>query len=201
MDKIKMHLFNKGDTIKSISQQYKCPLKDIFLLNPLLKFRAPTYGQIIYVKIFTPQLRQIKNDSQLNTTLKDISSLNKECFISYINKFNDFSLIENDLLDKYQELSQKIFINDSNAIEVFTSQLKNLHQLLLSFIDVLITKNEDEINKKKQEINESLINISKYLDSQNIHYNIKELTKIIESRMIMIAKIINNNYYDARKMV
>lgn len=201
MEEIKLHLFNKGDSLKSISNQYKCPLKDLYLLNPLLKFHAPTIGQLIYVKIFKPQLRQIKNDSQLNTILKDISSLNKECFISYINKFNDFSLIENDLLEKYQELSQKIFTNDSNAIEVFTSQLKNLHQLLLSFIDVLITKNEDEINKKKKEINESLINISKYFDSQNIHYNIKELTKIIESRMIMIAKLINNNYYDARNLL
>ena len=107
MENIKIHLITEIDTLKSISHQYNCPLETIYLLNPLVKYQDLKIGQILYVIEKERNIVLPFDLSTIKDNLNKINDLNKKSFTSYVNKFNDYILIENELSNNYRNLSNK----------------------------------------------------------------------------------------------
>ena len=127
--------------------------------------------------------------------LNKINDLNKKSFTSYVNKFNDYILIESELSNNYRNLSNKI-LQEENDQTILNNQLKLLHSYYIKFTDNLIKKDEKEIIETKNKIKNHLLSLYKYLDSKNIKIDLKIITSYVENRLLMIIKIVNGNYYD-----
>ncbi len=195
MENIKIHLITEIDTLKSISHQYNCPLETIYLLNPLVKYQDLKIGQILYVIEKERNIVLPFDLSTIKDNLNKINDLNKKSFTSYVNKFNDYILIENELSNNYRNLSNKI-LKEENDQTILNNQLKLLHSYYINFTDNLIKKDEKEIIETKNKIKNHLLSLYKYLDSKNIKIDFKKITSYVENRLLMIIKIVNGNYYD-----
>ena len=116
MENIKIHLITEIDTLKSISHQYNCPLETIYLLNPLVKYQDLKIGQILYVIEKERNIVLPFDLSTIKDNLNKINDLNKKSFTSYVNKFNDYILIENELSNNYRNLSNGFLnLNDTRV--------------------------------------------------------------------------------------
>lgn len=189
MSTIITHLVKENETISSLAKQYNCSIEEIKLLNPNIKNKL-YIGKIIYVK---------NNNFTINNEIIFLSNqtllLSQKDYISYINKFNDHILIEEDLFILYKELSS-ILLNEENNQYLLLSYLKQSHTLLHEFIDNLSIQNEENIINCKNKIKENISNIYLLFNNNHINVSLDDITKIIEQRMLIIAKILNNNYYD-----
>lgn len=201
MNEIQLHIFKKGDTLNTISNKYDCPLETLYLLNPLLKFYPPNLGKVIYVKSQSVINKSIEIDNtKIEVILNEIKLLSINDFKSYINKFNDHQFFETQLFNKYKQLTETIFKNDS-FIEVFSLQLENLHFLYHDFIDSLIEKDNAKIDTIQKSIQSKLIELTKLLDSNHIKYEISKASNFVEKQMLVIAKMINSNYLEVWKII
>ena len=146
-----------------------------------------------------------KNDTltslceKYNCSIEKINKLIKQNFISYINKFNDHQLIQLDLEKEYISLG-KILSNNDNFLTIFISNIKDIFSSYYLFIDILILKDKNKINEAQKNIENKISNITKFLSLEKINYNIKDISNIVQSRLLIIAKLINNNYYDVYKL-
>ena len=186
MRNITIHIFSKNDTLKSICEKYNCSLETIYILNPIFRYYKPNIGNIIYLP---------NKETDYKSELEKIKKLIKSIFISYINKFNDHQLIKIDLEKEYISLAKKIFNND-NFITIFTSNINGIFDSYYLFIDSLINKDKNKINEAQKNIENKISNITKFLSLEKINYNLKEISSIVQSRLLIIIKLVNNNYYD-----
>lgn len=192
MQSIKTHLVKVNETLSSISKIYNCDIEQLFLLNPILKYSKNIIGKVIIVETndfeLTPKHQEI---------LYKISFLNKEIFTSYINKFNDYMLIKNKLFKYYEELSINIFDNENDQF-IFNNHLKSIHNQLISFIDNL--KN-NSVEKSKKYLKEQINTLYIFFNEKKLNIQLNDISNIIENRMLMIAKILNNNHYDVWELL
>ena len=179
MKNISIHIFSKNDTLTSLCEKYNCSIETIYILNPNFRYYKPNIGSIIYLP---------NKDYDYSPYLEKINKLIKQNFISYINKFNDHQLIQLDLEKEYISLG-KILSNNDNFLTIFISNIKDIFSSYYLFIDTLILKDKNKI-----------ANITKFLSLEKINYNIKDISNIVQSRLLIIAKLINNNYYDVYKL-
>lgn len=189
MSNIKIHLLTANDTIQSLAKKYNCTIEDLKLLNP--NMHNLHIGNILYIKDLTKKI----NLNYVNA-FNHILYISRMDYISYINKFNDHILIEESLFNLYNKLSKDLFEIENEQILLIT-YLKNLHSLLHQFIDYLLNKNDNEIKNTKKEIQNNISNIYILLHQKGYDFNLEKITKLIENNMLIIAKILNNNYYES----
>ena len=90
--------------------------------------------------------------------------------------------------------------NKDNFLTIFISNIKDIFSSYYLFIDTLILKDKNKINEAQKNIENKISNITKFLSLEKINYNIKDISNIVQSRLLIIAKLINNNYYDVYKL-
>ena len=64
----------------------------------------------------------------------------------------------------------------------------------------MLFRSKNKINEAQKNIENKISNITKFLSLEKINYNIKDISNIVQSRLLIIAKLINNNYYDVYKL-
>lgn len=190
MKNISIHIFSKNDTLTSLCEKYNCSIETIYILNPIFRYYKPNIGNIIYLP---------NKDYDYSPYLEKINKLIKQNFISYINKFNDHQLIQLDLEKEYISLG-KILSNNDNFLTIFISNINDIFSSYYLFIDTLILKDKNKINEAQKNIENKISNITKFLSLEKINYSIKDISNIVQSRLLIIAKLINNNYYDVYKL-
>lgn len=190
MSKIKTHLITATDTIESICNQYACSQEELKKLNPTLTNKL-IIGHILYIEVSS-----ITINNEVISLYNHIVFITRNAYISYINKFNDYILIENNLFKLYFNLSKEL-IKNTNDQSLFYVYSKNIYQLLLKFIDYLLEQNEENIKTIKESLQKIILNIYTLLNNNKYNIELKNISKPIESNMLIIAKILNNNYYES----
>ncbi len=190
MSKIKTHLITPTDTIESICNQYACSQEELKKLNPTLTGKL-IIGHILYIEVSS-----ITISNEAISLYNHIVFITRNAYISYINKFNDYILIENNLFKLYFNLSKELFKSENDQ-SLFYVYSKNIYQLLLKFIDYLLEQNEENIKIIKESLQKIILNIYALLSNNKYNIELKNISKTIESNMLIIAKILNNNYYES----
>lgn len=190
MSKIKTHLITATDTIESICNQYACSQEELKKLNPTLTNKL-IIGHILYIEVSS-----ITINNKVISLYNHIVFITRNAYISYINKFNDYILIENNLFKLYFNLSKEL-IKNTNDQSLFYVYSKNIYQLLLKFIDYLLEQNEENIKTIKESLQKIILNIYTLLNNNKYNIELKNISNPIESNMLIIAKILNNNYYES----
>lgn len=185
MSNLSIHLITETEDINYIIKKYNISYEELLINNRNLK-KYSNLGKIIYIN-------KDRNMIILNqkTEIMDIIFLQRFLTISYINKYNDYSLIKNTLLSKIDNLN---FKNSNIDVFVIKSILKKLNDNVIEFIDELTNKSYININNIKTEITNNISSISSLL---NI-YNIKI---IMEKILLSSIKIINKNYYESYNII
>ena len=185
MSNLSIHLITETEDINYIIKKYNISYEELLINNRNLK-KYSNLGKIIYIN-------KDRNMIILNqkTEIMDIIFLQRFLTISYINKYDDYSLIKNTLLSKIDNLN---FKNSNIDVFVIKSILKKLNDNVIEFIDELTNKSYININNIKEEITNNISSISSLL---NI-YNIKI---IMEKILLSSIKIINKNYYESYNII
>lgn len=185
MSNLSIHLITETEDINYIIKKYNISYEELLINNRNLK-KYSNLGKIIYIN-------KDRNMIILNqkTEIMDIIFLQRFLTISYINKYDDYSLIKNTLLSKIDNLN---FKNSNIDVFVIKSILKKLNDNVIEFIDELTNKSYININNIKKEITNNISSISSLL---NI-YNIKI---IMEKILLSSIKIINKNYYESYNII
>lgn len=186
MQNIKLHVINSKDTIYSICEKYSCTEEDIYLLNPLLRNKHLTSGNLIYIL-------SSKNEEIVSYSFNksEIYILSKNAYISYINNYNDYILNEVKLFKKYEEISSNIK-NKNDALLLY-DYLCLIHKHILLLIDDIKIESNSIENKKN--LLDSLNLLISFLHKKSIKIDKEYIHKDINILFDIIYHIFNNNYY------
>lgn len=196
MQTIRIHLVTAEDTVESIVDKYTCNREDIERMNPLFRYRGLCPGQLLYIPLEEKEkILPEKNDVYYGL-IREITYLAKEDYASYIQKHNDHILIEDKLFYSYKKMSVHLFKENENNQKICASHLIDLHRKLHAFADVLIQKDENSISESKKNLKESMQSFYQFLTAEHMQCDMKKISESVQSRMLMIAKIANGNFYD-----
>lgn len=196
MQTIRIHLVTAEDTIGSISEKYTCKREDIERMNPLFRYKGLRPGQILYIPFEEKTDILLERNDAFYALIREITYLAKEDYASYIQKHNDHILIEDKLFSSYKKMSAYIFKENENNQKICTSHMIDLHRKLHAFADVLIKKDENAISENKKNLKESMQSFCQFLTAEKVQCDMKKVSECVQSRMLMIAKIANGNFYD-----
>ena len=110
----------------------------------------------------------------------------------YINNFNYYSLLEDNLINHITKWSEKYIYK--NQI-YFNKLIITLHENIKSFSHSIL--NKDNIYDIKQELKENINKINIVLLDNNYEVDEKQIKTCVEFILLSIVKIIENNHYDS----
>lgn len=197
MKKIAIHLIGNEESIEFLLKKYQITKQELFMINPFIKKNYVHPGQIIYIPIDNFQVYNFQKNKDYYKLIKEIKLLSYQEMSSHIYNYNNQFLIEVELFDKLKELSTIIASNNKNEIDVINSHFIELNKNFHIFIDSLIEKDEEKINKSKNVLIDNLKNLSLFFEKKQISIDKKTLIKHVENHMLIAAKILSNNHYDA----
>lgn len=200
MQTIKYQLIEEGDTFDSIINQYSMNEIDFKRLNSYIRSNYVILGQLVYVLVDEVIPVKIQKNEEYANLVKEIHNDLRNYYISYINNYNDNIIIKKRIEYCLKKLSEHI-ISGKNEQEILVSLFNNIQDTEIEFIDSLKSKEPKKIQESKQNIKQAIKSLHLFFEKNKIIFNPDRLSSIIETNLLIIAKILNNNLYDTWELL
>jgi hypothetical protein len=189
MSELSFEMITSTNSLKMLMNKHDLKYEDILMLNPRLRNEGHL-GELIY---FYKKSKILINKSEILSNLKQLVILYRLYIISFINKYNDTSLLENELTNYIVLFSTK-YINNNQ--QHFNKVVLNIHENIKSFIKDILS-NLNNLNHIKSSLKDNINILNIILLENDFILEKDKLKTSFEFILLSIVKIIENNHYDS----
>ena len=193
MSELSFEMITSTNSLKMLMNKHDLKYKDILMLNPRLRNEGHL-GELIY---FYKKSKILINKSEILSNLKQLVILYRLYIISFINKYNDTPLLENELTNYIVLFSTK-YINNNQ--QYFNKVVLSIHENIKSFIKDFLT-NLNNLNHIKSSLKDNINILNTILLENDFILEKDKLKTSFELVLLSTLKIIENNHYDSLNII
>lgn len=193
MSELSFEMITSTNSLKMLMNKHDLKYEDILMLNPRLRNEGHL-GELIY---FYKKSKILINKSEILSNLKQLVILYRLYIISFINKYNDTPLLENELTNYIVLFSTK-YINNNQ--QYFNKVVLSIHENIKSFIKDILT-NLNNLNHIKSSLKDNINILNTILLENDFILEKDKLKTSFELVLLSTLKIIENNHYDSLNII
>lgn len=193
MSELSFEMITSTNSLKMLMNKHDLKYEDILMLNPRLRNEGHL-GELIY---FYKKSKILINKSEILSNLKQLVILYRLYIISFINKYNDTPLLENELTNYIVLFSTK-YINNNQ--QYFNKVVLSIHENIKSFIKDILT-NLNNLNHIKSSLKDNINILNTILLENDFILEKDKLKTSFELVLLSTLKIIENNQYDSLNII
>lgn len=186
MSELSFEMITSTNSLKMLMNKHDLKYEDILMLNPRLRNEGHL-GELIY---FYKKSKILINKSEILSNLKQLVILYRLYIISFINKYNDTPLLENELTNYIVLFSTK-YINNNQ--QYFNKVVLSIHENIKSFIKDILT-NLNNLNHIKSSLKDNINILNTILLENDFILEKDKLKTSFELVLLSTLKIIENNH-------
>ena len=193
MSELSFEMITSTNSLKMLMNKHDLKYEDKLMLNPRLRNEGHL-GELIY---FYKKSKILINKSEILSNLKQLVILYRLYIISFINKYNDTPLLENELTNYIVLFSTK-YINNNQ--QYFNKVVLSIHENIKSFIKDILT-NLNNLNHIKSSLKDNINILNTILLENDFILEKDKLKTSFELVLLSTLKIIENNHYDSLNII
>ena len=193
MSELSFEMITSTNSLKMLMNKHDLKYEDILMLNPRLRNEGHL-GELIY---FYKKSKILINKSEILSNLKQLVILYRLYIISFINKYNDTPLLENELTNYIVLFSTK-YINNNQ--QYFNKVVLSIHENIKSFIKDILT-NLNNLYHIKSSLKDNINILNTILLENDFILEKDKLKTSFELVLLSTLKIIENNHYDSLNII
>ena len=189
MPELIFEMITSTKSLKMLMNEYNYSYQEVSLLNPRLRNEGHI-GELVY--LYKKQSKSF-DKNRITADINYLLLLHRLYIISYINSFNDIDIVENELINKVESFS-KYYIKEKSIL--FNKNIISLLENIKSFTKEILNKSNN-VSPIKTKIKDNISLFNNLLIENQYSCSPEKIKEKVETILLSIIKIINNNYYDS----